>query len=191
MKRKHYGRRSQWITWAFTFALTFLLSIGSSYAFFTATAGAKVASVTTAIIRVGFTSATDTTIYAEENVTISRALPGSTITFHGAVENTGNSKIWALVELKIEIADTETPVLHKYYTATGAEIQGTPGNYTTSATAIDQSETSPFTISYTFSTDLDNTYKGKAIQLTAVARAIQHKNISTGVVATNSLLPTT
>ena len=164
---------------------TFLLSMGCAYAYFTATTNQQQDSVNTAIIRVGFTSNTTIQNVSSPYIISERVYPGSTITVSGAVQNTGTYIIWAILELRVSVGGNI--VEQSYYTATGAVLERNDGAYTTSATQINESNNSPFTLTYTLNQNYDNTYMNQPITVSVVAHAIQYANI-TGVEAVNIMV---
>lgn len=185
MKKYNSINLKSFIIMVVVLVATFFVSMGCAYAYFTATARSQTANVNTAIIRVGFSS--DTTIQNTSSpfIVSERVYPGSTITVNGAVENTGNYEVWAILELQVSVAGVV--VEQSYFTATGTPIERNDGAYTTSATMINDGQNSNFTLTYTLDSSYGNTYMGESITVSVVAHAIQYANIPSGVDATNIL----
>ena len=166
---------------------TFLISMGCAYAYFTATTNKQQDSVSTAVIRVGFTDSTTIQNVSNPYIITERVYPGSTITITGAVQNTGTYTIWVILELQVMV--DEDMVEQSFYTATGAMLERNNGSYTTSATQINESSNSQFSLTYSLSHNYDNTYMNQPVTVSVVAHAIQYANI-TGVEAVNIMLGT-
>ncbi len=187
--KKYNTVNFKWLLlWIITPILLFFIAMGSVYAYFTATARRQEADLTTAIIRVGFSDSTATNIVDANSVVSTNILPGSTINVSGAVQNIGTMPLYAILEFIVTIDGEASPVEHAYFTATGADLVYSNGNYT-AATQISVGTGSNFQISYNFDFDqYDNTYMGRAVQVELIAHAIQVENIASAVEASNIMM---
>lgn len=175
--------------WVIVFALTLVISMGGAYAYFTATATKKQSEMTTAIIKVALTD-TQLKTTSEGSTTATKILPGSTISYSGKVQNTGNTDMYALLEFNVFVEGSDAPIQTTYYTADGTKLVYSDSlkEYTTGATQIAASATKDFNLTFTFDKTYGNEYKGKTATLKVTAHAIQFRNIASAVAATNLLL---
>lgn len=175
--------------WVIVFALTLVISMGGAYAYFTATATKKQSEMTTAIIKVALTD-TQLKTTSEGSTTATKILPGSTISYSGKVQNTGNTDMYALLEFNVFVEGSNEPIQTTYYTADGTQLVYSDSlkEYTTGATQIAASATKDFNLTFTFDKTYGNEYKGKTATLKVTAHAIQFRNIASAVAATNLLL---
>lgn len=175
--------------WVIVFALTLVISMGGAYAYFTATATKKQSEMTTAIIKVALTD-TQLKTTSEGSTTATKILPGSTISYSGKVQNTGNTDMYALLEFNVFVEGSNEPIQTTYYTADGTKLVYSDSlkEYTTGATQIAANATKDFNLTFTFDKTYGNEYKGKTATLKVTAHAIQFRNIASAVAATNLLL---
>lgn len=175
--------------WVIVFALTLVISMGGAYAYFTATATKKQSEMTTAIIKVALTD-TQLKTTSEGSTTATKILPGSTISYSGKVQNTGNTDMYALLEFNVFVEGSNEPIQTTYYTADGTQLVYSDSlkEYTTGATQIAANATKDFNLTFTFDKTYGNEYKGKTATLKVTAHAIQFRNIASAVAATNLLL---
>lgn len=173
--------------WVIVFALTLVISMGGAYAYFTASTEKKQASATTGIIAVGFSDDTKLVESSTGSYSNIKIVPGSTVSYHGYVKNTGTAAMYAVLECNVTV-DSKI-VQTQYYTATGTKLSYSDAQktFTTDATAIAIGGQSAFDILFTFDKTYDNSYKNKTAKLQVVARAIQQSHL-TAVQATNQLL---
>ena len=173
--------------WVIVFALTLVISMGGAYAYFTASTEKKQASATTGIISVGFSDDTKLVESSTGSSSNIKIVPGSTVSYHGYVKNTGTAAMYAVLECNVTV-DSKI-VQTQYYTATGTKLSysDAQNTFTTDATAIAIGGQSQFNILFTFDKTYDNSYKNKTAKLQVVARAIQQSHL-TAVQATNQLL---
>lgn len=172
--------------WVVTFALTLLLSMGSAYAYFTATAQKKQSSATTGIIKIGLSDTTLSTT-ASGSLVSTKIVPGSQVAYSGIVQNTGTANMYAVLECSVYVDNTL--VQTAYYTADGTQLvySNSSNAYTTEATPIAVGGSKTFILYFTFDTTYGNEYKNKSAQLKVVAYGIQQSHL-TALEATNILL---
>lgn len=100
--------------------LIFFISSSDVYSYFTATAKPQGATMTTATIRVGFTSDTAATIDSNSISDETRIVPGQTLKISGNIQNIGNSDIYMVLQYRLFTKkasdETETEIINKYYT---------------------------------------------------------------------------
>lgn len=177
------------LIWVIVVILSIFICLGGTYAYFTSTARSRVANFGTATIRVGFSKTTTATVVdGTEELTSAKLYPGCTLKLKGSVANTGNAKIYAVVEFKVKVEGIAEPVFSKKYNAAGEVLVHDGTEYTTPATAIEIGGECPFEITYTFDFVLDNNYNGKRVSFVATAHAMQFNHVSSAVEATNILL---
>lgn len=174
--------------WVITFALTLVVSMGSAYAYFTATAEKKQSSLTTGIIKIGFGDTTLTTS-GSGGVINTRIVPGSQVEYNGIVQNTGNANMYSVLECSVYVEGSADPIQTQYYTATGTQLaySDSQHQFTTGATPIAVGGSKQFVIYFTFDSSYGNEYKNKTAQLKVVAYGIQQSHV-TALEATNILL---
>lgn len=172
--------------WVVTFALTLLLSMGSAYAYFTATAQKKQSSATTGIIKIGLSDTTLSTT-ASGSLVSTKIVPGSQVAYSGIVQNTGTANMYAVLECSVHVDNTL--VQTSYYTADGTKLaySNSSNAYTTEATPIAVGGSKAFILYFTFDPTYGNEYKNKSAQLKVVAHGIQQSHV-TALEATNILL---
>lgn len=169
--------------------LAFLLAMGGVYAYFTATAQERQASMTTAIVRVGFSDDTNMSISTDStSQVLNNILPGSTITIDGSVVNTGTISLYAILYLNVSVAGSSSALVEAYYTADGTTITENGNTYSNTATLIDVSGNSDFELSYSFDFSFGDDYQGRNVSVTVTAYAIQVQNIQDAQTATGLLM---
>ena len=156
--------------------LMFFFAMNSVYAYFTATAQPKQATVSTGSIMLQFTEdiiATSNSVAVAAGTTI---YPGQSFSFSGTVQNVGNSAMYAIVVcqmVQVE-GETETVVSTSYYTPNGTALTKNQQDKYVGAQELAKDGTATFTISHSFSfNDYGNEYKGKQIKFVFKARGIQ------------------
>lgn len=179
--------------------LMFFLSMASVYAYFTATASKQQSELTTAIIRVGFTSDTGATIDSNSITDSTKIVPGETLEISGAIQNIGNSDIYTILHYELftqKVNESEIQIVDKYYTFSGStmvEINDISNpddsiqaarKLTANATTM-LGETVGFNLNHKFDFyDYDNTYQNATARYLITAHAIQVANLDDGVQAT-------
>ena len=163
--------------------------MGSVYAYFTASAKKQEADFTTAIVRVGFSEDTTSSIVSSADSILAKVLPGSALRVQGSVLNTGSMPIYSILEFTVTIEGESEAIEQSFYTATGMALASVDGEYTTAATQIDTNSNSQFQVEFTFDfNQFDNSYQGKGINIELTAHAIQAENITSAVEATNIMM---
>ena len=188
--KKYNSHSFKWLLiWIILPILLFFIAMSSVYAYFTATAKAQEGELSTAIIRVGFSEDTASSIVNSNDVITTNVLPGSTIVVNGSVVYTGTMPIYSILEFLITVEGETNPVEQSYFTADGTELLANNGTYTTAATRIATSAESDFQLQFTFDfNQYDNEYMGKGVNIEIVAHAIQAENIDSPVEATNIMM---
>lgn len=178
------------LIWILCPILVFLVAMGGVYAYFTATAQERQASMTTAIVRVGFSDDTNISIATDStSQVLNNILPGSTVTIDGSVINTGTISLYAILYLTVNVAGDSSALIEAYYTADGTVITENDNTYSTTATLIDVSSNTDFELSYSFDFEaFDNSYQGRSVNVTVTAYAIQVQNIQDAQTATGLLI---
>lgn len=188
--KKYNSYNFKWLLiWIIVPILLFFIAMGSVYAYFTASAKEQRGDSTTAIIRIGFSENTSTSIVNSNDIITTNVLPGSTIVISGSVVNNGTMPVYALLEFIITIDGEIDELEHSYFTASGTELVSSNNTYSTGATQIVVGTKSDFSLQYTFDfNQFDNNYKGRKVNIELIAHAIQVKNINSAVDATNIIM---
>ena len=116
--KKYNSYSFKWLLiWIILPILLFFIAMSSVYAYFTATAKSQEGELSTAIIRVGFSEDTASSIVNSNDVITTNVLPGSTIVVNGSVVNTGTMPIYSILEFLITVEGETNPVEQAYFTA--------------------------------------------------------------------------
>ncbi len=171
--------------------LVFLITMGSTFAYFTATAKKNQTNFSLAMIKIGFTEDTTMQIITSSTGSTSlNVLPGDKVSYKGSVKNIGNKPLFAILEFQVEIEGKDKPLTRVYYTADGnTRITKEADEYITPSTLIKEGEIESFTVAFRLNPNIyNNEYKNKKIRLKVVAHAIQYDNIIDPVLATNIMM---
>ena len=161
--------------------LVFCLTFGSTYAYFTATAKKQYSNLSTAIVRVDFSSETAGQIVSDTIVVTNRAVePGDRVGFGGAVVNIGNEPIYAMLIFEVVVSGDTLDTI--YDTADGKTelVAESDGKYTASTTLIPptSNNTVNFSVNYLLDGNIyDNTYQGQSVSVNLTVLAIQQANV--------------
>ena len=176
--------------------IIFLLSLNVVYALFSASAAPIASAQTTGVIRIGFTNDTkvNNVAISSTSSTITNLVPGDDITVTGKVVNAGNSPLYYLLNLKLQITKSgsasSTTILNKVYTMSSNNVVEYNSTNNAAASSSTQNEEISFSITHTLSTEYGNEYQNAEITYIVTAYAIQQYQLTAITAATyiNSLL---
>ena len=178
--------------------------MGAVYSLFTATATTKTSQNSMAIVRVGFTNETTSTITSGSITKNTLILPGEKLSISGAVQNTGDSDIYIILHFEITLQkqdEEDTTIVDKYFTFAGsnmveiAVLQGDNPTYTQNAKKLTANKTTLLGETVNFALDhdfdfyeYDNSYQGATAHYCVTAKAIQFKNLDSASHATTLIM---
>ena len=176
--------------------IVFLFSLNIVYALFSASTTPITSAQTTAVVRVGFSN--DTTLnnvaISSTSSTITNLVPGDDLTLAGKVVNTGNSAIYFLLNLKLQVtksgSSSSQTILNKVYTISSNNVVEYNNTNNAAAASNTANEEIPFSLTHSLSTEYGNEYQSAEITYTLTAYAIQQYQLTAVSAATyiNSLL---
>lgn len=177
MKKYNSVNWNKWWIYGLVSVLMFVISFSGAYAYFTATAQERAGNIQSAIISVEFSSATTSQVVSNEVIVSRNVEPGDKVGFNGAVVNSGNMPLYAMLVFKISIDGTD--IATQYYTADATLLTpNASGSYTTALSPISASGSTNFSIEYLLDGEIyDNTYMGKTISMSLTACAIQTSHV--------------
>lgn len=189
--KKYNGADYRWALFGIILPMiVFLLSLNIVYALFTASSTPISSSQTTAIVRIGFSNDTalNNVAVSSTSSNITNLVPGDDLTLTGKVVNSGNSAIYFLLNLKLEIRKTtsnaNTTILNKVYTISSNNIVEYNSTNNAAAASNTPNEEFAFSFTHTLSTDYGNEYQLAEITYTLTAYAVQQYNLTAVTAAT-------
>lgn len=175
--KKYTYTNSKWVLLGMIVPiLMFFFAMNSVYAYFTATAQQKNATIKTGSIMLQFTDGINATSNSTAVVDGAIIYPGQSFDFAGTIKNTGSSAMYAIVVCEIVQVDgeTETVISTSYYTPNGTALTKNDQDQYVGAQEMAKDVTASFTISHSFGfNDYGNEFNGKQFKFVFKARGIQ------------------
>ncbi|MBE5741107.1 MAG: hypothetical protein E7351_01050 [Clostridiales bacterium] len=176
---------SNWLLWGIILPiLVFFVSMNTVFSYFTASVGEQRSSISTGIIRIGFSDDTKTNnvlVSSSSAEDITYIVPGDTLAFSGSVVNTGNAGIYVILRLNISLTKTNgTENIKKYYTYVNSTLTEIPATgYTQKAFVLaTENAKQDILIEYSFADSFGDEYKNATGSYDLTAYAVQTANIS-------------